>query len=199
MKKKILWVAAAIAAFTLIGAPSTAFAADEPTYLPAPVQLEVCADRAAFDAAHWDIPEVEGVTYGIYYYGGELDGVGWEAEYGWDSADDAYLVLAGSDDWGNIEGGVIAEGDATVVEYEDGATVAWWFPEFDKCSVPVTAKAPTWSNPAGPMNLTPVYTDTAEYSYTWKRYSSGKVQVTATAKPGYVLTGTTQWQKLDSN
>jgi hypothetical protein len=81
--------------------------------------------------------------------------------------------------------GYVLAGDQTYYE--------WSFP---KAAVSVTAKAPTWSDPAGPNNATWIYTDTDAYKYTQTKYSNGKVKLVASAKPGYVLTGTTQWQKI---
>ena len=197
MKNRI--IIAAIAALALLGVGVAPANAADPIYLPAPTQTELCADGGVYDDAHWNLPEVEDVFYGIYYYGTAYTSAPSWDEYGWEPGDQ-YLVIAGPDDWSSFnDHGITVEVEPSDYGIDSGGNVGWWFPGFDACSIQAAAKAPTWVNPAGPNNLTPVFTDTEAYTYSVTRYSTGKVKVVATANPGYVLVGTTQWQKLDSN
>lgn len=183
--KKFPLVVAIVAALTLIGAPSMASAA-EPIHLPAPTQNADCSIT---------VPEVEGVTYGVYDYTGTT-GTGWIADtannYNWQPGDDI-IVIASYSNWSPFgDDPIDAENPSG---YDTDGNPGWWFD--NSCVITVTAPAPTWTDPAGPGNLQAHYTNTDAYYYVERRYSTGKLQVTAKARYGYVLTGTTQWQKLD--
>lgn len=186
--KRFAIIIAALAALTIIGAPSTAMASEEPIYLPAPTQN---ADGSI------TVPEVEGVFYGVYDYTGTA-GTGWLADpadnYGWQAGDDI-IVIASYEDWSAFGDDPIVAEDPSGVD--SGGNPGWWFT--NTSVVEVTAKAPTYTNPAGPNNLVVNVTETEAYYYSIRRFSNGKVQITAIAKPGYVLVGTTYWSKADTN
>lgn len=190
MKKIISAVAAVIMAMSIaLVAAAPASANEEPLRLPAPVQTGCGADSI-------DVPEVEGVTYGVYDYTG-TDGSGWlanpEWNYGWEPGDDI-VVIASYSNWSAFGDDPIApEGDYAL---DSSGNPGWWFT--NTCTV-VQAQVPVWTDPST-GNTTDGYWTAPEQegvAYKVTRYSSGKVKIVASAQPGYVLVGTTQWQRID--
>lgn len=109
-----------------------------------------------------NLPDVEGIFYGVYEYETET------------------IVVAST--WNNP--GYVLEGGAQ----------EWSFPKL----VTVTPLAPTFTDPApGIGNLIVTLPTQDGVTYSVRKFSNGKVQVTAAAAPGFVLTGTTQWQRID--
>jgi hypothetical protein len=201
--RKITVAVAIAAALTLIGAPSAAFAEEEPIYLPAPVQVDGCGVEEDPYAA-FDLPEVEGVFYGIYDYEGYYTSAPSWDEYGWE-AGDGWLVIASPDDWSGFTDGYGADYDVTVEEsdygVDSGGNVGWWFPAFSDAPCEVTPERPTWSDPAGAGNATWLYVDQPSHHYVISYPPNGRIRVTAVANEGYVFTegAQTVWGRPELN
>jgi hypothetical protein len=208
--RKLTTVVAIAAALTLIGAPSAAFAVDEPVVLPAPVQVDECGtenDRI-------ETPEVADVLYGVYNYTGST-GTGWLANpannYGWEPGD-SWLVIAGPDDgsspygqgdWFFDDYPTAPEGDYGV---DSRGNIGWWFPAFtdEPCAtapVEVTPVRPRWSDPAGAGNATWLITEQVGYSYVIDYPANGRIRVTAVPDEGYVFPegAQTHWGRYETN
>ena len=200
--RKITVAVAIAAALTLIGAPSAAFAEEEPIHLPAPVQVDECG--TANDRI--ETPEVEDVFYGVYDYTTE-DNSWWldypEDNYGYEPGD-SILVIATQDNWAPFDQPIDAEDPSG---YDSAGSPGWWFPAFtdEPCEsaalIEVTPERPRWSDPAGPGNATWLYTDQVSHHYVISYPPNGRIRVTAVANDGYVFTEDAQtvWGRAETN
>lgn len=169
--------------------------APESVYLPSPVQNDGCGVETDPYAA-FDLPTVEGVYYGIYNYSGTTTKPSWD-EYGWEPGD-AWLIIAGPDDWGQFETPPTVDDGVYVDSY---GNAGWWFPAFSNELCEVTPERPKWSDPAGAGNATWIFTDQPSHHYVISYPPNGRIRVTAVANEGYVFAegAQTVWGRAELN
>lgn len=118
--------AAFVAGALTVGGVAAPAAAADPLVLPSPVQVDECGT----DNDTIDVPEVDGVAYGVYDYTG-ASATGWLADpannYGFVEGEDAILVIATQDDWRPFEQEIAPQGD---FKLDSAGSPGWWFPTF---------------------------------------------------------------------